>query len=352
MPTEAARRLTRRVIWASGLAWTRDGKSVVYGDGISGRLCRVGIAGDALPQRIEVAGFGAGQPAIAASSDRLAFVRSGSARRSTGSWRAVGPRSWPPPRLAIGIRTFHPTAAASPSSRRAAAQETRSGWPRPTERTRSSSPTGRGCGKARRTGRRTAAGSPLIRLAEDGQWDIWTIDAEGGSLRRLTSDPADDNQPTWSNDGRFVYFSSNRSGTEAIWRAAATGGSEVQVTHDWRLARPGDARRQDALVPTHFPCRIAAPRRAPRRGPGANAHRLRASLWLRCRGGRHLPRGLRGGPSAAPLFLLDPATGRDQLLGTVKDSGQGLTASPDGKTILFTAQRGEGTDLVLIENFR
>ena len=30
----------------------------------------------------------------------------------------------------------------------------------------------------------------------------------------------------------------------------------------------------------------------------------------------------------------------------------GTTVSPDGKTILFTAQRGEGTDLVLIENFR
>ena len=76
-PTGRELRLTRKVVWAAGLAWTHDGKSVVYGDSISGRLWRVGIAGDAPGERIEVAGFRVMDPAIAASSDRLAFTRSG-----------------------------------------------------------------------------------------------------------------------------------------------------------------------------------------------------------------------------------------------------------------------------------
>jgi hypothetical protein len=52
------------------------------------------------------------------------------------------------------------------------------------------------------------------------------------------------------------------------------------------------------------------------------------------------------------LSLLDPATGRDRLLGSLDWPGMGLTVSPDGKTILYTKVVGEGSDLVLIENFR
>jgi hypothetical protein len=57
-------------------------------------------------------------------------------------------------------------------------------------------------------------------------------------------------------------------------------------------------------------------------------------------------------PRAVPLSVLDPATGRDRLLGTVERYAMGLTVSADGQTILYTKQVGEGSDLVLIENFR
>ena len=57
-----------------------------------------------------------------------------------------------------------------------------------------------------------------------------------------------------------------------------------------------------------------------------------------------------GGPEA-PLFLLNPATGRQRLLGKL-GPGPGLTVSPDGKTILFARIVGGGHDLMMIENFR
>jgi hypothetical protein len=61
-----------------------------------------------------------------------------------------------------------------------------------------------------------------------------------------------------------------------------------------------------------------------------------------------------GDPRAVPLLQRDTATGRDQVLGTLErpQIGWGLTASADGKTILYTKVIGEGSDLVLIENFR
>jgi hypothetical protein len=53
-----------------------------------------------------------------------------------------------------------------------------------------------------------------------------------------------------------------------------------------------------------------------------------------------------------PLLLRDTATGRDRLLGALQRPGGTLTASADGKLILYSKEIGEGSDLVLIENFR
>jgi WD40-like Beta Propeller Repeat len=37
-------------------------------------------------------------------------------------------------------------------------------------------------------------------------------------------------RPSWSQDGRSIYFGSNRSGDWQIWKQPAQGGSAVQVT--------------------------------------------------------------------------------------------------------------------------
>jgi len=60
------------------------------------------------------------------------------------------------------------------------------------------------------------------------------------------------------------------------------------------------------------------------------------------------PRG-----ASMPLYLLDVATGRDRLLGTVEAAGGTITVSPDGKTILYSrVMVNEGSDLMMIEDFR
>ena len=53
-----------------------------------------------------------------------------------------------------------------------------------------------------------------------------------------------------------------------------------------------------------------------------------------------------------PLSLLDATTGRDRILGRVERPDEGLTVSPDGKTILYATRVREGSDLMMIENFR
>ncbi len=53
---------------------------------------------------------------------------------------------------------------------------------------------------------------------ESGQRDIWTIPAAGGEPVSVTEDTPTDWNPVWSPDGKFLYFSSDRSGSFNIWR--------------------------------------------------------------------------------------------------------------------------------------
>ncbi|MDQ6892582.1 MAG: protein kinase [Acidobacteriota bacterium] len=55
-----------------------------------------------------------------------------------------------------------------------------------------------------------------------GQRDVWTIAADASEANakpvEVTNDTALDWSPTWSPDGNFLYFSSNRGGTMNLWR--------------------------------------------------------------------------------------------------------------------------------------
>ena len=46
----------------------------------------------------------------------------------------------------------------------------------------------------------------------------------------MTTEPSDDVVPSWSNDGRWIYFASKRTGRWEVWKAPADGGQAVQVT--------------------------------------------------------------------------------------------------------------------------
>lgn len=68
------------------------------------------------------------------------------------------------------------------------------------------------------------------RLA--GNADIFAVPSEGGSLRQLTSDPTNEAVPSVSNDGKWLYFASDRDGTWNVWKMPMQGGPAVQVTRD------------------------------------------------------------------------------------------------------------------------
>jgi len=60
--------------------------------------------------------------------------------------------------------------------------------------------------------------------------DIFVTTIATGKTMQLTSSPAGDVQPTWSPDGSKIAFMSGRSGQAQIWTMNATGGAVTRIT--------------------------------------------------------------------------------------------------------------------------
>ena len=60
--------------------------------------------------------------------------------------------------------------------------------------------------------------------------DIWTVDANGGEARRLTSHPGMELFPKISPDGKWIAFSGEYSGSRQIFVMPASGGTPKQLT--------------------------------------------------------------------------------------------------------------------------
>ena len=73
----------------------------------------------------------------------------------------------------------------------------------------------------------------------DGNLDIYILDLVSRQTRRLTYHRAIDTEGTWSPDGRYIYFTSDRSGGPQVYRVAVSGGTPERVTFEGSYnARP------------------------------------------------------------------------------------------------------------------
>ena len=73
----------------------------------------------------------------------------------------------------------------------------------------------------------------------DGNLDIYVLDINTKEASRLTTHRAIDTEGSWSPDGRYIYFTSDRSGGPQVYRVAATGGNAERITFEGSYnARP------------------------------------------------------------------------------------------------------------------
>ncbi len=73
----------------------------------------------------------------------------------------------------------------------------------------------------------------------DGNLDIHVMDISSREVTRLTTNRSIDTEGSWSPDGSYIYFTSDRSGGPQVYRVSANGGNPERVTFEGSYnARP------------------------------------------------------------------------------------------------------------------
>jgi eukaryotic-like serine/threonine-protein kinase len=191
------------------------------------------------------------------------------------------------------------------------------------------------------------------------RWSPAIVSTDRGQLKRLATgaESSDESVPTWSRDGRWIYFSSTRSGSNAIWKMPSTGGPAVQVT---RLGGFYGQEAPDGKF-LYYTKRWDYP------GPSSVNE-----IWrMPVDGGdetlvvagiksyRNFVVGRRGVYYAYTesghdsIRVHDLTTGRSRLLLELSASiASGLSLSPDERYLLYSQTDDEGSELMLADNFR
>jgi Tol biopolymer transport system component/serine/threonine protein kinase len=361
MPAEGgeAKRLTFDRLFLRGLAWTPDGRDIVFSSNRTGgiyRPWRVAASGSS-PELISGAGQDAQGPAVSRKGSRLAYFYM---KDDTNIWRIPGPASTvkaAAPLKLISSTRQDVSPQYSPDTKHIAFASDRTG----SMEIYGSESDGSNPVQLTSFG---GADTGTPRWSRDGQWiafdsrakgqaDIYVISAQGGEPRPLTSGPSANFVPSWSRDGRWVYFTSNRSGSEQIWKVPAQGGEAVQVTQHggWNAQESPDGA-------SLYYWRTSAVWKMPI-GGGAETriadHVTDFGDWAQWeRGLCFMDETAKEGPTVScgdfsghQLKRLAPLEKRPSSPGA-----PGFDVSRDGQWIIFRRADSIDNDIMLVENFR
>jgi len=78
----------------------------------------------------------------------------------------------------------------------------------------------------------TAGGRIAFTSDRDGNTEIYSMNADGSGLTRLTNNPSSDEGPQWSPDGSKVVFHSFRDGNWEIYVINSDGSGEMRLTNN------------------------------------------------------------------------------------------------------------------------
>ena len=343
-----------------GAAWLPNGREFVFtsGTGTNFGLWRLAVSKGAVPRRLDL-GIAAAWPTISRLGNHLAFEVF---QYDLNIWRVdlKGPHKEPSqPIRFISSTQIEQYPAYSPDGRRIAFMSERSG----TDEIWICDSDGSGARQLTSFGGAAIYGpswSPdsqniALTVAQRGmKEDIYVVSVKGGVPRRITTDPAEDKWPYWSHDGKWIYFSSTRSGREEIWKMPYNGGEAVQITRN-----SGDIPQESEdgkflYYMKGWPDAVSVWRTSV---DGNQEAKVLESVhsegqWTVSKEGIYFfrPPDKMG---HSDICFYEFASGQIRKVLTIqRPVNTHIAVSPDGRTILYPQSDESGSVLMLVENFR
>ena len=186
----------------------------------------------------------------------------------------------------------------------------------------------------------------------EGSSEIFFLQIDGGLSRRLTRSSAQDVLPSWSHDGKAIFFASDRLDGWQVWKVGLAGGRPEQVTRDggYRAVSSADGRY---LYYSHFekleiwrmPLEGGAPQIV------ITLPHLQGGNWSLARNGfyfvEHPPRD---SPQISFFDFNTQKTSQVRRLQGIPEKNS-LDVSADGNWLLFSILDSKENEIVLIRNF-
>ncbi len=183
--------------------------------------------------------------------------------------------------------------------------------------------------------------------------------------RRVSGTQADNLVPYWSHDGKWIYFSSNRTGRFEVFKVPPEGGSEIQVTQNGGWA-PQESPDGNFLLYTRTREASTPLLKVPVNG-GAEVQILPSvhqrwwaagdkGMWFMQYAGAEIepdlwPLEMRRLSGAIYDFsACDRECKNSQAIS--KTPAGGLAISGDRRTLMFSQVDHRATEILLVENFR
>jgi Tol biopolymer transport system component len=191
-----------------------------------------------------------------------------------------------------------------------------------------------------------------------GEANVYVIDANGGVPRKLETGTRMNSLPSWSHDGKWIYFGSGSTRSNlTLWRVGATGGHAVQLT---KTASIMPIESPDGQY-VYFVRFTEGQFRLWRIGPDGSGESMVNAMpplssdgyeWWPFKSGIYFYAYKDGN---AEIDLLDLPTSRVRRISTLDKPPApwmgGLSVSPDGKWFLYSRIDETASDLMLVENF-
>jgi Tol biopolymer transport system component len=192
----------------------------------------------------------------------------------------------------------------------------------------------------------------VFHLRQQSQATLFVQHVQGGSAKCLTVGPGNDSSPSWSHDGKWIYFSSERNGGDQIWRVPAEGGPATQVTKHggWAPTESADGRYLFYTKSKQHGIWRLAVSGSEEQQVVSNVAGL-GSAYALGKQGIYFVASPSGG-IGQHLAFLNFVTGQvTSLLDIPREIGLGLTISPDEQMLLYSQMDHVNSDLMLVEHF-